>query len=69
MCHISGAGEVHTGFWRGDPRQGDHLEDLVLDGTIILSEPIKEAQGFHVFDYMGILLRGVCVVWTFVVLG
>jgi hypothetical protein len=27
---------VHTGFWWGDPREGDHLEDLGIDGRIIL---------------------------------
>ena len=31
-----GRGEVHTGFWWGDLRTGDHLEDLGLDGRIIL---------------------------------
>ena len=27
-----GAGEVHTGFWWGDMRERDHLEDLGVDG-------------------------------------
>jgi hypothetical protein len=27
---------VHTGFWWGDLREGDHLEDLGADGRIIL---------------------------------
>jgi hypothetical protein len=35
MCHVRGIGEVHTGFWWGDRRQGDHLEDLVLGGIIL----------------------------------
>jgi hypothetical protein len=25
-------GEVHTGFWWGDLREGDHLEDPGIDG-------------------------------------
>ena len=25
---MSEAGEVHTEFWQGVPREGDHLEDL-----------------------------------------
>jgi hypothetical protein len=31
-----GEGEVHTGFWSGDMREGDHLEDADVDGNIIL---------------------------------
>jgi hypothetical protein len=31
-----GRGEVHTAFWWGDLREGDHLEGLGVDGTIIL---------------------------------
>jgi len=27
-----GTGEVHTGFWRGDLRERDHLEDLAYMG-------------------------------------
>jgi hypothetical protein len=31
-----GGGEVHSGFWWGDLREGDHLEDVDVDGMIIL---------------------------------
>jgi hypothetical protein len=31
-----GRSEVHTGFWWGDLREGDHLEDPDVDGRIIL---------------------------------
>jgi len=27
---------VHTGFWWGDPRKKDHVQDLGVDGKIIL---------------------------------
>jgi hypothetical protein len=29
-------GEMHTGFWCGDLRGGEHLEDLGVDGRTIL---------------------------------
>jgi hypothetical protein len=37
--HISylGKGEVHTGFWWGNLRGRDHLEDPGIDGKIILN--------------------------------
>jgi hypothetical protein len=31
-----GRGEVHTGFWSGNSRERDHLEDPGIDGRIIL---------------------------------
>jgi hypothetical protein len=36
VAHI-GRGEVHIGFWLGNLRDRDYLEDLGLDGRIILS--------------------------------
>jgi hypothetical protein len=33
--------EVHTGFWRGNLRVGDHLKNLVVDGRIILKYIFK----------------------------
>jgi len=30
------SGEVHTGFWWGNLRERDHLEDPGVDGRIIL---------------------------------
>jgi hypothetical protein len=32
--HIWRRGEVHTGFWWGDLRERDHLEDLGICGII-----------------------------------
>jgi hypothetical protein len=29
-------GEVHTGFWWEDLREGDHLKDPGVDGRIII---------------------------------
>jgi hypothetical protein len=36
MWHVWGRGEVHTGLWWGNLREGDHLEDPSVDGRIIL---------------------------------
>jgi hypothetical protein len=38
-------GEVHTGFWWKDLREGDHLEDLDVDGRIILKWIFKKWDG------------------------
>ena len=42
MWHIWGTGEVHRGFWWGDLRERDHMEDLGLDGRIILKWVLEE---------------------------
>ena len=34
MWHVWGTGDVHTGVWWGDLREGDHFEDLGVDGRI-----------------------------------
>jgi hypothetical protein len=39
---LSWRGEVHTGFWRVDLREGDHLEDPDVDGRIILKWIFKK---------------------------
>jgi hypothetical protein len=31
MWHVSGRGELHTGFWWGNLRERDHLECLGAD--------------------------------------
>jgi hypothetical protein len=36
MWQVRGTGEVHTGFWWGDLMEKNNLEDLSIDGKIIL---------------------------------
>jgi hypothetical protein len=36
MWHVWWKGEVHTGLWWGNLREGDHLEDPGVDERIIL---------------------------------
>jgi hypothetical protein len=38
-------GELYTRFWWGDLRERDHLEDLGVDGGIILKRVSKKWQG------------------------
>jgi hypothetical protein len=42
---VWGKREVHTGFWWRDLREGDHLGDPGVDGTIILKWIFKKWDG------------------------
>jgi len=39
---VWGTGEVHVGFWWGNLRERDHLEDPDLGGRIILKWIFKK---------------------------
>jgi hypothetical protein len=45
MQHAWEIGEVKTGFWWGDPREGDRLEDRGVDGSIIFKRIFKTSDG------------------------
>ena len=45
MWHVWGRGEVHTEFWWGSLREGDHLEDPGVNGRTILKWIFKELDG------------------------
>jgi hypothetical protein len=47
---VWGKREVHTGFWWGDLREGDHLGDPGVDGRIILKWNFKKWDGVHGLD-------------------
>jgi hypothetical protein len=42
---VWGRREMHTRFWWGDLREGDHLEDPGVDGRIILKWFFKTWDG------------------------
>ena len=42
MWHIWGRGDVNKGFGGGDLKERDHLEDLGVDGNIILKRIFKK---------------------------
>jgi hypothetical protein len=44
-CSTYGERAVHTEFWWGDLREGDHLRDPGLDGRIILKWIFKKWDG------------------------
>ena len=45
MQHVSGRGEVYTGFWWRNLRERDHLGDPGVDRRIILERIFRKWQG------------------------
>ena len=48
-----GEGVVNTEFWWGDSKEVDHLEDLRLDGKIILKWIVKKQ---NMEEWIGLIL-------------
>ena len=42
MWHLWETLEVHAGFWWGNLRERDSLEDLPVDGSIILKWTLRK---------------------------
>ena len=42
---MQGRGEVYTGSWWGNVREGDHLEDSGIDGRIIVKFIFEKWDG------------------------
>ena len=51
MAHMGRETEMHAGFGRGKPKEGDHLEDLGLDRRIILKCILKGIR-WECIDWM-----------------
>ena len=43
---------MHTEFWWGNVREGDHLEDLGVDGRLILKWIFKQWGGMGDMDWI-----------------
>ena len=45
VCGTYGERKMYTGFWWGNLKKGDHLEDLGVDGRITLKRTLKKENG------------------------
>ena len=41
--------DVHAGFWWGNLKEGDHIEDLGIDGRMMLKWILKKQKGRRTF--------------------
>jgi len=52
MEDLLGREEVHIGFWWGNMRERDHLQELGVDGNIILKLIFKKWEGDMEWIYL-----------------
>jgi hypothetical protein len=45
MWHVWETGDVHKGFWCGNLRERGHLEDMDVDGKLIINWIFKKEDG------------------------
>ena len=50
VAHMGGRGEVHTGFWWGNMRERDYLEDPGIDGSVISKRIFRKWDGGNGLD-------------------
>jgi hypothetical protein len=50
MWHVCARGEAYTGFWWGNMRESDNLEDLGLNWKVISKWTLKKWAGGRWFD-------------------
>ena len=58
MWHVWGRGEVHIGLWWGDLMEGDNLEDLSIEGRIILKYFFKKWRDVDLLVWRRIVRGG-----------
>ena len=47
-----GRGDMHTGFWYGNLREGDHLEEADVDWRVILKRIFKKWDMSIIYTYI-----------------
>jgi hypothetical protein len=50
MCYVWGPEEMRSWFWWGNVREGHHLQNLGIDGRIIIKWIINRWYGGHGMD-------------------
>jgi len=49
---LRGKTEMHTGFWWGNLKERDHLEDLSIDARVTLKQFYRNGIEGHKLDYL-----------------